>query len=327
MRRRAFLKALSASTALAWTEFGPASTLVASAIDSHIHLFDPRRIQGVPWPDKTDAILYRPALPERFEKMARPLAVAGAIAVECSPWPQDNDWLNEIVKGSPSIVGFIGNLSPESTEFAAELDRLDRSPLFLGIRYGNLWGRDLNAAADRAPFVEGLRVLASHGLILETANQDAALIAAAIKVSDRVPDLRIVLDHLPNASFPTDQAARAGVEAEIRELSQRPHVFVKFSEILHRVGESVPTDLNAYRETLDRIWDLFGEDRIIFGSDWPNSDTVASYQRVLAIARQYLRGRSKTAQQKFFRANSRRVYRWVPRTPEQAESRETVRGE
>ena len=44
-------------------------------IDTHIHLFDPTRPQGVPWPDKDNAVLYQRALPERYRKIAAPLGV------------------------------------------------------------------------------------------------------------------------------------------------------------------------------------------------------------------------------------------------------------
>src|SRR5438552_15632777 len=51
-------------------------------IDTHIHLFDTTRPQGVPWPSKDNAILYKPALPRRYREIAVPLGVRGAIEVE-----------------------------------------------------------------------------------------------------------------------------------------------------------------------------------------------------------------------------------------------------
>lgn len=318
MQRRVFLKVLAGSAAVHGMGLRARGDETIGAIDSHIHVFDPRRNQGVPWPDKSDSVLYRPALPPRYQQIARPHRVVGAIAVECSPWARDNDWLADVIERYPIVLGYVGNLLPESPGFGAELDRLHHNSLFLGIRYGNLWGRDLSTAVRNAAFVEGLKQLSTHGLVLETANQDAALIEAAVRVSDQVPELRVVLDHLPNAAWPEDRTARMLVDANLRELAQRPQVYVKASEIVHKVAGRVPLEVSAYRETLDRIWDLFGEDRIVYGSDWPNSDTVASYAQVFSIARDYLHSRSKSAQTQFFRANSRAVYRWKARTQEQA---------
>jgi L-fuconolactonase len=233
-------------------------------IDAHIHLFDPSRPGGVPWPGKSDAALYRPALPSRYEQLARPHGVVGAIAVECSPWLVDNFWLQDVVEQNPLMLGFIGDLLPEAPDFAATLDRLHRSPRFLGIRYGNLWNRDLGAAAQNPQFIAGLKLLAQAGLVLETANPDPALIAAVVRISDRVRDLRIVIDHLPHADPPENTAARSEYEANLRELAHRPDVFVKGSEILKRIDGRVSFYVESYKASLDRLWDLFGEDRIFF---------------------------------------------------------------
>ena len=54
-------------------------------IDAHIHLFDTLRPGGVPWPEKTDTILYKPALPERYVNESGALGIVGAIAIEASP--------------------------------------------------------------------------------------------------------------------------------------------------------------------------------------------------------------------------------------------------
>ena len=287
-------------------------------IDGHIHLFDPDRPGGIPWPEKGDAVLYHPALPRRYAQLAEPHGVVGAIAVECSSWLVDNFWLQDVVEQNPIMLGYIGDLLPEASDFGATLDRLHRSPFFLGIRYGNLWNRDLGAAAQKAEFIAGLKLLAQAGLVLETANPDAALIAAVVQVSDRVPDLRIVLDHLPHADVPADAAARAGYEASLHELSKRPGIFVKGSEIVRRVDGRVSLDVESYKAGLDRLWELFGEDRIFFGSDWPNSDSLATYDDTFGVARRYIATRSANTQQKYLWKNSISVYKWGARTPAQA---------
>jgi predicted TIM-barrel fold metal-dependent hydrolase len=298
--------------------FGASGTTIP-VIDSHIHLFDPTRPGGVPWPEKSDSVLYRPALPPRYTQLAAPHGVAGAIAVECSSWLVDNFWLDEVVEQNPIMLGYIGDLLPEAPDFGATLDRLHRSPRFLGIRYGNLWNRDLGAAAQNTDFVAGLKLLAQAGLVLETANPDAALIAAVVQLSNRVPDLRIVLDHLPHAQIPSDAAARAAYDADLRELSHRPNIYVKGSEIVKRVDGRVSLDAATYKAQLDQLWDLFGEDRIFFGSDWPNSDSLANYDDTFGVAQRYIATRSAGAQQKYFWKNSTAVYRWQPRTAAQRE--------
>lgn len=324
MRRRSFLK--SVATAALGAASAPASRSSAEStlpvIDAHIHLFDPERPGGVPWPKPADTALYRPALPPRYQRLAAPHHVVGAIAVECSPWLADNFWLLNAVEQNPIMLGFIGDLEPAAPDFAATLAQLHRSPLFLGIRYGNLWDRDMGAAASRPEFIAGLKRLAQAGLTLETANPDAALIAAVMQVSDRVPDLRIVLDHLPNAAAPSDGAARREYEANLRELAARPAIFVKGSEIVRRINGEVSLDVGAYKTALDQIWGLFGDDRVFFGSDWPNSDSLASYDQTFGVAQQYMETKSPAARAKYFWRNSIGVYRWRARTAEQAHLRQ-----
>ena len=82
-------------------------------IDTHIHLFDPTRTGGVPWPPKDDAAVYKPALPIRYEEMTRTLGVVGAIVVEASPLESDNDWVLQQAADHPMIVGLVGIQFPE----------------------------------------------------------------------------------------------------------------------------------------------------------------------------------------------------------------------
>jgi predicted TIM-barrel fold metal-dependent hydrolase len=89
----------------------------------------------VPWPDKNEAALYQPALPDRYRKVTKGLAVVGAIEVECSPWLEDNQWVLDIAAKDTIIVGTVGNLEPGTPVFRRHLERFHRNPCF-GIRYG-----------------------------------------------------------------------------------------------------------------------------------------------------------------------------------------------
>lgn len=314
MLRRELLKTAGAvALSRAASPFTNAMAQKVPVIDSHIHLFDPTRPEGVPWPDKSDTIRYKPALPTQYQALAEPHGVVGAIAIECSPWRDDNSWLEKVVEKNPIMLGYIGNLVPSDPSFAATLSRFHRSPLFLGIRYGNLWNRNLLADAQTFEFIAGLKLLAEASLVLETANPNADLISAVLKISDRLPDLRIVIDHLPHADIPKDQRSRAEYETHLHELAGRPHVFVKASEILKLIDGKVSFDLGAYKSSLDAIWNLFGEDRILFGSDWPNSNALASYSETFGIAQKYIVTRSKASQAKYYWKNSATIYKWKPR--------------
>ena len=313
MHRRSFLGAAGGAAIAA---AAPQSAQIP-IIDTHIHLFDTGRKQGVPWPAKDNPVLYRPALPERYRALAAPLGIMGAVEVECSPWLEDNQWVLDVAALDRIVVGTVGDLEPGKPEFAQHLERFHRNPLFRGIRYGNLWGRDLEAESARPAFVADLKLLAAAGLVLDTANPNPALIQTMVRLTDRVPELRVVVDHLPSCTPPADAAGLAAYQANLRELGQRPQVYVKLSAVFRRVAGKVPEDLDFYRPRLDELCGIFGEDRVLYGSDWPNSDQLMPYASVLGLVRAYFQGKTRTAAEKYFWKNSVAAYRWVKRDPAQ----------
>ena len=296
-------------------ESSQAATL--PVIDAHIHLYDPSRPQGVPWPEKENTALYRPTLPARYRKVAEPFGITGAIEVECSPWLEDNQWVLDVAGADTLMVGTVGDLEPGKPEFPKQLERFHRNPLFLGIRYGNLWGRDLRAELAKPAFIAGLKLLSQAGLTLDTVNPRPPLLSEFIRITDEVPDLRVVIDHLPQLDPPSEPKARRAFEANLRELGKRPKVFIKISEVLRRVDGRVPLDLDFYRPRLDQLYDAFGPDRVLYGSDWPNSDRWEPYAAVFRIVHEYFTAKGPAVAEKYFWKNSVAAYRWRRRDAKQ----------
>jgi predicted TIM-barrel fold metal-dependent hydrolase len=318
MNRRTFLGFAASSAAMDLN----AKDSPMPIIDTHIHLFDPTRPQGIPWPEKDkkdDEVLYRPALPDRYRQLTKGLGIAGVIEVECSPWLEDNQWVLDIAAHDTLIVGTVGDLEPGKPDFRKHLERFHRNPLFRGIRCGNLWGRDFHGDVSREDYVSDIKALADASLGLDTANQSTPNVEAVVRITDKVPNLRVVLDHLPQTDPPDEAGARKERTTFLRELAARPQIYVKLSEILRRVNGKVPIDLEFYRSRLDEIWEIFGEDRILFGSDWPNSDRWGSFQEVFNLARDYVRTKGNAVEEKFYWKNSIRAYKWVKRTADQPE--------
>ena len=316
MDRRTFLGLAAGLAAIDLSAEGGSMPI----IDTHIHLFDPRRPQGVPWPDKNDKILYQPALPDRFRRVTRGLGVVGAIEIECSPWLEDNQWVLDIAAQDTLIVGTVGDLEPGKPDFRKHLERFHRNPLFRGIRYGNLWGRNLTEDMSRGEYISDLKALADANLGLDSANPDPALVSALVRLTDKVPDLRLVLDHMPQLNPPAEPEARKQLQADLRELAARPQVYFKLSAVLRPVDGQVHFDLNFYRSRLDELWGIFGEDRVLYGSDWPNSDPKGSYQQGLNVIREFVTGKGAAAAEKFFWKNSIRAYHWIKRAANQPEA-------
>ncbi|MEO6685053.1 MAG: amidohydrolase family protein [Dyadobacter sp.] len=314
MNRRKFL-AVSASVSLA-TGFSVTRAEKKQPIpiiDTHIHLFDPNRPKGIPWPEKNDKILYKPALPERYRRIAGGLGIKGAIVVEASSWLEDNQWVLDTAAKDKIIVGVIGNLEPGKPEFGKQLARFQAHHLFRGIRYGNLWGHDISNQLDNPGFISDLKSLAKAGLVLDTANPNPSLLAAIVKLTDKVPDLKVVIDHLPQMVIPEDEGIHKAYQADLREIGQRPKVYVKISEVLRRENGMIPITLHFYRARLDHLYEIFGENRVLYGSDWPNSDQWLPFEDGLKLISEYFIKKGHPVAEKYFWKNSVAAYGWVKR--------------
>ena len=106
-----------------------AETAAFPIIDTHLHLYDPTRPQGAPYPKTANP---PPFLPRDYRESATPLGITGGIVVEASPWVEDNLWVLMTIEKEPLIVGLVGCLDPTKPDFREYLDRYHRNKLFLG---------------------------------------------------------------------------------------------------------------------------------------------------------------------------------------------------
>ena len=269
-------------------------------VDTHIHLYDPHRPGGTPWPDPNDKALYQTTLPNRCMEQARPVGVDGVIVVECSEWVEDNQWVLDLADDEPFILGLVGNLDVHDENFSKNLDRFSQHPVFRVIR-ARLWEPD---------DLDGLRKLAELDLSL-----DMGLKPETLKIAAAIPDLRIIINHSANIKMDGGESDPQAVDL-MRRAAEYPNVFCKLSGMmdLRCTIRPAPTDVAHYAPYLDLLWDAFGEDRMIFGSDWPVSDhSERSYADVLHLAQAYVATKPPTAEAKVFSENSRRAYKWRDR--------------
>ena len=280
-------------------------------MDTHTHFYDPTRPQGVPWPPKDDAFLYRRVLPGEFVGLTRPLGVTGTVVVEASAWVEDNQWVLDLAARERVIVGLVGHLKPGRPGFEQDLARFAAHPLFRGIRTG-LWG--VTMAPEDPDFVGDLRRLAVRDLALDVLVGPEQLDVVR-RLAAAVPDLRIVVDHCANVRIDGRPPPEAWVTG-IGRLASHRNVYMKVSGLVEgsgRTGQAAPAALEFYGPVLDVIWNAFGEDRVIFGSNWPVSARFADYATVLRIVREYFQAKGPGPATKYFRGNAARVYRLARR--------------
>jgi len=275
-------------------------------IDTHTHFYDPTRPQGVPWPSKTESLLYRRTLPEDLRKVVQGLRVTGTVVVEASPWLEDNQWLLDLAKENPLIVGVVGHLDPGVPTFKSHLQRFAKQRLFRGIRID---GKLIAAGLLQPAFMSDLQRLADADLELDAIGLNKML-TDLVTLCDRMPHLRIIINHLP---FDPPGDASAGKEAgnALRELGRRPQVYAKVSGVLRRINGRVPLEASFYRQPLDQLWDTFGVDRLVYGSNWPVSNLLAPYDAVIHVVCEYFLAKGVEATEKYFWKNSLAAYKWV----------------
>jgi L-fuconolactonase len=277
-------------------------------IDTHVHLFDPSRPQGVPYsgPKGQPPQL---ALPQNYRLQISGTGIVGAVVVEASPWVEDNLWILERANADPLFVGVVGNLDPSKPDFGDYLDRFSKDPLWRGIRYGRVWQTEAGRQKLKPGMAEGLKLLAQAGQSLDMANPTFDLLRGALLAMEAAPELRVVMDHMPSLD-PTPQT-QALYDSLIGELAQHPNFFVKLSQVIHKDDKDVT--VTAPRARLDQLMTAFGEDRVMFGGDWPNSVGTATISQALSLMRDYFADRPRLQAEKYFWRNSQRIYRWRKR--------------
>jgi len=278
-------------------------------IDTHTHFYDPTRPQGVPWPDPNDKVLYRRVLPADYKALAIPQGVSGTVVVEASEWIEDNQWILDLAADEPFIVGFVGNLQPGSKDFGSNLERFSSNPLFRGIR-----PRGANIKNfEKADFLADVKKLADKDLEIDLLIGPEELSDAAFLAS-KIPALRIVINHIAGVRIDGKSPDPVWIKG-MQMAAEYPNVYCKVSGLVESAQDSpAPKDVGYYTLTLDVLWEAFGEDRLVYGSNWPVSERFADYATVQDIVMEYFRTKGQEATEKYFWKNAKAAYKWIVRS-------------
>ena len=95
--------------------------------------------------------------------------------------------------------------------------------------------------------------------------------------------------------------------SEIRELASYDNVWCKISGMVTEAAWKTWTQ-DDYLPYLDVVFDCFGIDRLMFGSDWPVCTLSGSYSEVVGIVRSYIEALSDEDKDKIMGANATAFY-------------------
>jgi len=255
-------------------------------IDTHIHLYDTNRSEGVDWPPVADKILYRPVLTEHFDEVADREGIASTVIVEASSRPEDNQWMLDLVKHNPNrYLALVGSLPIGTDEFAGLLERFYKDSRFVGIRMRDRPG-------EEAYFTDAvwrdLGLLAKKGLTLDVLINNFT-IDEVTEIAKRMPDLKIMINHLGGLSITGDLVDPKWKES-MEKASKYENVYCKVSGIFQRAGvKPTPKERSFYSPVFEIVFDAFGENRIVYGSNWPVTDRGGSYYEQLSIIRDFFK--------------------------------------
>ncbi|QDT64941.1 amidohydrolase family protein [Calycomorphotria hydatis] len=309
-RRELLLTAAAGTVGLSMSSLMARESFQAlDIIDCHTHFYDPTRPQGVPWPGKNSSI-YRTVLPHHLRELKQFRPVTGTVIVEASAWVEDNAWLLDLAKDDPFVVGIVGRLTPGEPEFASHLKRFSKNPLYRGIRISSRLATQLLDNKN----ISDLQRLADHDLSLDV-NGGPDTPAVIARIAEEVPDLRIVLNHIGNVHI-TDATPPQDWVDGIQAAASHPNVYSKISalkECAARNGIEAPEGLSFYRPYIDVVWNAFGDDRVIYGSNWPVSERASDYESLQRVSLGYAFEKGRTATEKFCSLNAKQAYKWIER--------------
>jgi predicted TIM-barrel fold metal-dependent hydrolase len=156
--------------------------------------------------------------------------------------------------------------------------------------------------------------LVAHDLSLDLLG-GVEMLSSVAELAKALPELRIVIDHLAGLRI-DGQAPPADWRQAMKSVSAHANVYCKVSGLVEGAGRQdnlSPGTVDFYRPVLDTIWELFGEDWLVYGSNWPVSERFAALEVVQGIVGDYFRDKGPQALAKVFGQNAQAVYRWIPR--------------
>ena len=278
-------------------------------VDAHHHFWDPAGAD-YPWMTKELDPIRRRFDPSDMRPLIEAAGVDRTVLVQTISSVRETEQFLETAAATDFVAGVVGWVDltdPAVGDVLAALKARPDGRYLVGIRHQVHDEPDADWFA-RPNVRRGVKAVGGAGLAYDLLPRTRELPTCLATVR-ALPDVRFVIDHI--AKPPIASGEIEAWAAAMAPFADLPNVWCKLSGMVTEADWEnwKPDDLRPYA---DRVMGWFGEDRVLFGSDWPVSLLAAPYDRVKAVAEELLAPLSEAARGKIFGANAIEVYRLPP---------------
>lgn len=266
-------------------------------IDAHQHFWLLKDREGQ-WPPPSLEAIYRDFLPDDLLPLMQQAGVTGTVLVQTMETAADTDFMLALADKHSFIKGVVGWVDMKAPDAPEQIASRAAYPTFKGVRpmlqdIANVsWIED--PALDPA-----VAALIDHGLVFDALVLPQHL-PHLLAFATRHTGLPIVIDH--GAKPLIASGHYSNWRGDMAALAALPHVHCKLSGLLTERGDQKPEAVRPYAET---IIELFGAERVMFGSDWPVLRLAGDYQAWLDFSRDIVPAADHAA---VFGGNAARFY-------------------
>ena len=275
-------------------------------VDAHHHFWDPAAAE-YPWLTDELAAIRRPFGPDDLAPLLRQTGVDATVLVQTRSSVEETVEFLATAGSTPWIRGVVGwvDLTDEGVgDVVAQLRAGAGGDRLAGIRHQAHDEPDPDWLV-RDDVVRGIAAVGRAGLVYDLLVRPREL-PAALALARRLPSVTFVIDHV--AKPPIAAGALEPWSTLLAPFGNLENVACKVSGMVTEAEWTAwtPADLRPY---VDHVLEVFGPDRLLFGSDWPVCLLAASYERVVSAAREVLGGLGERELAQVFGETARRVYR------------------
>jgi len=246
-------------------------------IDAHQHVWDPNRAY-YDWLDESLAPINRVITFDQLIPELRDAGVEYTVQVQSADNFDDTRLMVESAAAHHEVAAIVGYAPLDRPEQAARtVESWQGDTRMVGVR--TLIHNQADPEWLLRPNVdEGLTVLERAGLTFDVVAELPEHLALIPELSQRHPDLRMVIDHLAKPPIGLDE--REPWWSAIEAAAQNPNVFAKVSGLYSAAGDPNQWTTEYVRPFFERALEVFGSSRLMFGGDWPVSVLAGGYTRV-----------------------------------------------